>query len=675
MKFRKNLLQLFVILATLGIGLVFFWKKEKPVIKFASRKIGNTPIKTPCLSFAHYRRRHKPRSFMDIFGDVKALFFILPIGIATFVLSEFFNDYSYLFRASIVELSPTEFSGTVQPIEKVPDWVKLTDRERKMNFAQIPQSKLIALPEYKVSDFVAGKEWGKGSDHQRNAYITYPVPNLGDYSLDGTENSGSHTGIDIKTPVGTPVRAVSNGAVFRVGNQPTGFGKFITIAHVGIPDPQRPNKKTTLFSNYAHLSSVDVREGSRIKKGDIIGKTGNSGMTTSPHLHFQIDRDTAPFHPYWPFLWKDVKAAGLNSYFEAVKSGVGKSDAEKHTTHPVGFIAQFQNYIAPNLVASVQTARLEDVADAKQSDPDVVVDLDNASLVEKSDAAANRVREQDIAISQDADYEREKLKVSFETDRVFIPGNDKVIKIRVNEADLIATNGIEIGPTDRRAAVVTPSKLYSQDFVRNVAEVRVRSSEDRIFKLIASGDFGAVKSGSLRPQVFSDVSPSHTYAAAIRFLKENNIVNGYGDGTFKPDNTINRAEAVKILLTGNNIVAINGKKSFPDVPATAWFAPYVTTAADLGIIRGYGDGNFRPDNTISRAEFIKVAILTAEFEVGDVTRMPYPDVALDAWFAPYFQFARDNNLLRMKKGGFIAPNSPISRAEAADVIYKLDRAR
>ena len=99
----------------------------------------------------------------------------------------------------------------------------------------------------------------------------------------------------------------------------------------------------------------------------------------------------------------------------------------------------------------------------------------------------------------------------------------------------------------------------------------------------------------------------------------------------------------------------------------------MSTAADWGIVKGYADGKFRPGNTISRAEFLKVAILTAGFTPSDIIRTPYQDVPLEAWFAKYFQFCKEHELLRLKKGGFIVPNTPITRSEAADVIYRLER--
>ncbi len=90
------------------------------------------------------------------------------------------------------------------------------------------------------------------------------------------------------------------------------------------------------------------------------------------------------------------------------------------------------------------------------------------------------------------------------------------------------------------------------------------------------------------------------------------ITSGYGDGSFKPNANVNRAEAVKILILAAQFspLASSGTTlSFSDVrEETDWFAPYVKTAADREIVRGFPDGTFRPDQPITRAEAAKIIV-------------------------------------------------------------------
>lgn len=83
-----------------------------------------------------------------------------------------------------------------------------------------------------------------------------------------------HAGVDYGAPTGTPVRAVANGRVTHAGWKGAN-GNLITIRHAN-----------GYLTHYAHLSRVNVRAGQRVSKKDIIGKVGNTGRSTGPHLHF-----------------------------------------------------------------------------------------------------------------------------------------------------------------------------------------------------------------------------------------------------------------------------------------------------------------------------------------------------------------------------------------------------
>ena len=89
------------------------------------------------------------------------------------------------------------------------------------------------------------------------------------------------------------------------------------------------------------------------------------------------------------------------------------------------------------------------------------------------------------------------------------------------------------------------------------------------------------------------------------------IVEGYEDGSFRPDAPINRAEALKILLEATKLQALEEpfeQQEFSDVPEDAWFAPYVERLVEYAIVEGYEDGTFRPQQHITRAEASKILL-------------------------------------------------------------------
>lgn len=85
-----------------------------------------------------------------------------------------------------------------------------------------------------------------------------------------------HNGIDLATPVGTPILAIDAGVASHAKNDPTGYGNYVRIDHEwGI-------------SLYGHLSQLHVQPWQSVNRGQVIGLSGNSGMSTGPHLHFEV---------------------------------------------------------------------------------------------------------------------------------------------------------------------------------------------------------------------------------------------------------------------------------------------------------------------------------------------------------------------------------------------------
>jgi murein DD-endopeptidase MepM/ murein hydrolase activator NlpD len=95
-----------------------------------------------------------------------------------------------------------------------------------------------------------------------------------------------HTGIDISAPKGTSVKATADGIVM-YANWNTGYGRCVIVDH--------GNGYQTL---YGHLSQIGVIEGEEIRQGEIVGRVGNSGHSTGPHLHYEVRVHSTPVNPY-----------------------------------------------------------------------------------------------------------------------------------------------------------------------------------------------------------------------------------------------------------------------------------------------------------------------------------------------------------------------------------------
>lgn len=180
---------------------------------------------------------------------------------------------------------------------------------------------------------------------------------------------------------------------------------------------------------------------------------------------------------------------------------------------------------------------------------------------------------------------------------------------------------------------------------------------------------------SLFPQTtfaaFPDVPNSHKNHTAIEFLQNNNTINGYPDGTFKPDNSINRAEFLKLIIEGSSIPTdISTNTPFPDVDHQAWYGPYIRKAYEQGWIQGYTDGTFRPAQSISKVEAIKIIGESQAWPLVEwVDQTYYDDVFRSMWFAPYVSYAKSNGYLE-DDGPSLNPHQEATRGYVSEVIYR-----
>jgi len=174
--------------------------------------------------------------------------------------------------------------------------------------------------------------------------------------------------------------------------------------------------------------------------------------------------------------------------------------------------------------------------------------------------------------------------------------------------------------------------------------------------------------------VFTDVETTNYNGDAIQYLKDNAVVQGYSDGTYKPENRINRAEFTKILIEAvydkteiDNCLAEEVKPSwayviFPDVAKDAWFAKYVCMARRHDIIDGYPDGTFKPADYINFAEASKI-ITEAEDITGVSTGMN------EEWFTGYVKSLESKKAIPSTIQGF---DKQITRGEMSEMIYRLE---
>ena len=124
---------------------------------------------------------------------------------------------------------------------------------------------------------------------------------------------------------------------------------------------------------------------------------------------------------------------------------------------------------------------------------------------------------------------------------------------------------------------------------------------------------------------YSDVEEGTYVSEAVTVLSNLDILNGYEDGTFKPEATITRAEMAKIVCEALGYYGMGSDKTpFDDVEPKHWAAGYINTAASLGIINGYGNGKFGPEDTVTYEQAVKMVVCALGYEAMAADRGGWP---------------------------------------------------
>lgn len=817
--------------------------------RLAAKKIDRKPFKTRWQKLIEWKNAHPILSPTLASIALMLVLFLLTQG-------------GGWFQASILR-APAPFDGTVFPIKQVPHWSIWKGNNKTTNFNDIAKADLMDLPKYDVQNLAI-----RDADpaKQTDAQLTYPVVYMGNYENDHQEGAGSHLAIDIRVPVGTPVYSVANAKVVTVKRQTGGNGYYVVLEHRNVPDFPDASKVTTFYSSYLHMSAIFVEQGQLISKDHLIGLSGNTGTSTTPHLHFQIDRDTAPYHPFWPYTTLQASQANL-SFFDAVTAGLGKDDAMKNTINPLLWVQANYNpvsqiaadniiqpgeTIAPSTavnqmqqtpvfaitatkqmaVGTKQTITVEARDGAGVTDPsyspsgslqvmaapasaaefpDVIsfnggtanvtilpkstgkftitvkdgnrtastiiegLSDSNAAVSTTATDATHGAATTDtstVSTAQNLTFEisgdafgivsqpisvkvtAKRVDGSIETNPQFTSpvslktsGNGTFSKSSLSSSDFTngvaqltytpsgngksfltaGNNSLEVSAAagvepvasfrvdtdgkyvknkseivsivtldskgqktaaqvagtvtvsiDAGQALLGKTELTSSDFTDGMATISLTPRSGTIKVRAQSGVLGGVSDDIVETTsetAFSDVPTSHAHFTAIKKLSELGIVSGYADGSFKPEKSVSRVEAAKMIVLGLSLGESPANTlSFSDTSNNDWYSTFVGRLLNMEVVKGYSDGSYKPNQTVNRAEYLKMLLLAKQFAIPSLPLVsaPYNDAATDAWFSPYAQITKEKNLLDAPTNE-IFPSAGMTRGDVAETIYRLLR--
>lgn len=262
------------------------------------------------------------------------------------------------------------------------------------------------------------------------------------------------------------------------------------------------------------------------------------------------------------------------------------------------------------------------------------------------------------------------------------PGTSGSVRYDVTVAK--ADHGTVSASAARAAAGDTVTLTAQPDSGYVLAALTVTDSQGREIKLtrLDGGKYTFTMPGN-RVEVkaafagitFSDVPSGAYYAEAVRWAVEQGVTNGTGDGTFQPNGSCTRAQLAAFLWRLAGEPESTQDPTFTDVSADAWCAKALRWAAEQGIVTGYADGSFHPDQTVTRIQAVAMLYRYAKAQGMDTTRggmavREFDDfAAVPAYALEAAGWAVNAGVLR-GAGNRLMPNDPCTRAQIVTFLYR-----
>ncbi len=189
---------------------------------------------------------------------------------------------------------------------------------------------------------------------------------------------------------------------------------------------------------------------------------------------------------------------------------------------------------------------------------------------------------------------------------------------------------------------------------------------------VATVDMGTYECFALPAEpTFPDVPSDFWAYYEIEFMAYRGIISGYADGLFRPADPVTRSQFTKMLVNSLGFpLNTKYKGYFTDVPQDHWAWQYIETAYEMGIIRGYGDGRFGPEDLATRAHLATMLVRGLGITENMQYQGYFPDVPSDHWAWQYIETAKDWGIVQGYGDGLFRPEEWVRRDQTAVMIYR-----
>lgn len=244
----------------------------------------------------------------------------------------------------------------------------------------------------------------------------------------------------------------------------------------------------------------------------------------------------------------------------------------------------------------------------------------------------------------------------------------------LQEQEIVVNNGKLDSHPASKIFLFAPLAVVVSCLIVILAVFGIPKSMD-VFKQALDSVYGSHQ--DLKPAaeelLFEDVKVDSPYYDALAYLKKHGVISGYQDNTFKPEQPLKRAELLKIIINAKKQypLALNYNSCFADVN-NEWYAPAVCFGKEKGWIAS-DNNKFRPEEILTRAEALKILLNAFEVKRGDVVlEEKFDDVAEDSWYKDYVETAQTKGLLNDKPGlDLFRGEAEALRGDTVQILFRI----
>ncbi len=416
------------------------------------------------------------------------------------------------------------------------------------------------------------------------------------------------------------------------GDKPGGGDKSETPS-----GEEQPGKEDEKIGVELGKDAVEVKDGD---KGQSIVAVKSQSVKAAVEELVKAIKETPTAKPVVTIKLDDVKTA-------AMEVSVQKDAMTQLVENNVELVIESKS-LSYEVPAEALRAALKDVAeDAQVEFNSEIVSVEEAEQLFTDEYAAKTAKVIQLSISI-------KDKDGKEIDQINKFGSKIRISIEIEAKD---------GNPDLLAVFYINEETGTLEFVGGkIKDNKIIMSIDHYSK------FAVVE----YDKSFSDIE-DHWSRDYVKSMVAKHVIDGFEDGTYRPQDQLTRAQFAKLLVEALELDIVADKGSFKDVGADHWAKDYIETARQQGIIEGYGDSTFKPEQFINRAEMATTITnaLKLDKNISSAVLMEFKDAQeIPAWALEYVVPVVAEKLL-VGSDGLLNPLGNVTRAEAATIIYRI----